>query len=338
MNPAFLNVLCCPVTKKELNLIIETRYASGMVRAGYLMTHDGSMRYPIIEGVPRFVTHQRYAASFGIEWNKWSRVQFDSENKGLPMEGHTSRMFNAITQWHNHDIKGKLVLDFGCGSGRFIEVVRSAGGLVIGVDMSAAVESAHDNFINDPQVLIAQADICNPPLNLSAFDLGYSIGVLHHTPDPGLSFSKLAVLVKPGGSIAVSVYPLKGFYNYFSVGLFRRLHMISAYIFGERFANTLAMKYSSFSATTLHALLRRLMSVPCFGDRIVEFIEKYLCVHLSLPDLNWLMLDVFDAITPRYASTHASEEVAKWFRDNGCIDITMTNWGETSFVGRRALA
>jgi SAM-dependent methyltransferase len=87
-----------------------------------------------------------------------------------------------------------------------------------------AVEPARENFRDDPDVLIVQGDILNPPFREATFDAGYSIGVLHHTPDPARGLEKLAGVTKEGGQISCSVYEKAGLYGYPSVGTYRSIH------------------------------------------------------------------------------------------------------------------
>jgi SAM-dependent methyltransferase len=80
------------------------------------------------------------------------------------------------------------------------------GARLVGVDLSAAVEKAAAVCATLPNVLIVQADLLDLPLAEQAFDLVYSIGVLHHTPDPRRAFHQIARCVKPGGRLAVWLY------------------------------------------------------------------------------------------------------------------------------------
>ncbi len=73
----------------------------------------------------------------------------------------------------------------GCVSGRFIDVVRKKGGVGIGVDFSSAVEAAAHNFKKDDDVCICQTDALNLPIQKNCVDGAFSIGVLHHSPQPG---------------------------------------------------------------------------------------------------------------------------------------------------------
>ena len=53
---------------------------------------------------------------------------------------------------------------------------------------------------------IVQADLTRLPLAEGVFDLAFSIGVLHHGPDPRGAFREVARRVKPGGRLAVWLY------------------------------------------------------------------------------------------------------------------------------------
>jgi SAM-dependent methyltransferase len=333
----FTQILCCPVTGRELELIANELFANGMVRTGILITKDGTAHYPIINGIPRFVSKEFYSSSFGYEWRKWPRVQFESENVGRPMEGHTTRMFKTITGLTEGDVRNKTIVEFGCGPGRFLDVVRRWGGVVVGIDLSLAVESARENFKNDDNVLIVQGDILHPPFKKEVFDFGYSIGVLHHTPDPANGIRALTNVVKPKGKISCCVYSKTGFYNYPSVYMFRKINSTVDKVFGNCFATKSSLAYSYFAAYVLYYCFQLVKKIPLIGRRVVTLIETYLLVNLSLPDIRWRILDVFDAITPHYASTHTPKEMWEWFADAGCTQIQQTNWGDTSFVAEKKL-
>lgn len=327
MHPRFVDILSCPETGAPLTLHAEEHAANGTVRTGTLT--GGGRSYPIIGGIPRFVDKEHYAASFGYEWRKWSRVQFEEENAGMPMAGHTKRMFETITGFTAEALRGKLVVEFGCGPGRFLDMVRKKGGIAVGIDLSLAVESARENFRDDPDVLIVQGDILNPPFRKGVFDAGYSIGVLHHTPDPARGFARLAGTVKAGGLVACCVYPKDAFYDYPSVALFRKFHNVTKGLFGNR----LSLAYANFSAYVLYHPLALLRKIPLLGRGIAYLIERYLLVSLNLPDPRWRLLDIFDAITPSYASTHTADEVEGWFRAAGCREVHQTPWCPTSYTG-----
>ncbi len=327
MHPDFLSVLCCPQTGAALELRASSTRGDGQVIAGELVSALRT-RYPIVNGVPRFVDNAGYAESFGVEWSRWSTTQFDSENVGRPMAGHTARMWDTITGMGNTSLEGQTVVEYGCGSGRFLEIVRARGGRVVGLELSAAADVAGRNFAADPNVLVVQGDILRPPFREGVFDGGYSIGVLHHTPDPARGLRSLARCVRAGGWVACCVYPRGEFYDYRSVARVRSLHHRLKPHVGYRFAST----YATLAAYALTPVLARLHRINALADPIDHVTENWLPI-LPLADARWSKLDVFDAITPEIATTHGKDELLGWFADSGCIDVEVTPWCDTSAAG-----
>jgi SAM-dependent methyltransferase len=328
MHPKFLNLLCCPQTGEPLSLIAEQTRAGGMVWCGALATASGRI-YPIVRGVPRFVSREMYASSFGFEWTRWPRVQFESENAGRPMDGHTTRMWEGCVGADPASVRGKTIIDFGCGPGRFLDVVRRKGGRAVGIDLSAAVDAARTNFRDDPDVLIVQGDLLKPPFRPGAFDGGFSIGVLHHTPQPESGLAALARSVRDGGWVSCCVYPKDDFYDFPSVRRLRRIHLALKPLFRYRFA----LAYSYFAAFVLAPLLRWAKQHGFRG--IVNWVERNVLVSLWLKDVRWRLLDTFDAITPVVASTHTTGEVRGWFERAGCGAVRRTAWCPTSLAAIR---
>ncbi len=151
--------------------------------------------YPIVGGIPRFAG-ESYAASFGRQWNRYD-VARDEEDEAT---------FRVKTGVDPRDLSGMLVLDAGCGGGRYARLAARHGARVVGVDLSTAVEKAAALCSGLPGVAVAQADLLDLPLAERCFDLAFSIGVLHHGPDPRRAFAQVAARVRPGGRLAVWLY------------------------------------------------------------------------------------------------------------------------------------
>ncbi len=333
MHEKFLHILHCPKSRQNLILSVENRSASGLIESGTLTSQDGRFSYPIIKGIPRFVQDQQYTDTFGFEWKKWSRVQFEDENQHGPMQGHTRKMFYACTELNPQEIQHKTVAEFGCGPGRFLDFVRKGGGIAVGIDMSLAVESARENFKDDSNLLIIQGDIIHPPFREEIFDAAYSIGVIHHIPDPFAGLQAMHRTVKKNGKIAVCVYSndLRSIYAAESLCMLRAFYRFLKQRIHERAAHHFAMGYSYFSAYGLYYVFKPFLLIP--GIRYIPLaIAKYLLLFLNLPDTRWRILDMFDAITSHYASTHTAAEVEGWLSHLNCTKIKQTPWGPTSYT------
>jgi len=48
----------------------------------YLNDSDGNS-FPIVNGIPRFVDSENYTKNFGLQWNKFNKVQLDNDATGL---------------------------------------------------------------------------------------------------------------------------------------------------------------------------------------------------------------------------------------------------------------
>ena len=188
MNAKLLAIVRCPRCRGILDL-------SGDGDTATLRCRNCPATYPVTRGIPRFAG-EGYVASFGRQWNRYD-VARDEEDEAV---------FRVKTGVDPRDLKGKLVLDAGCGGGRYAVLAGRHGAKVVGVDLSAAVEKAAALCAELPDVAIVQADLLELPLAEAVFDLAFSIGVLHHSPDPRRAFPQVAARVKPGGRLAVWLY------------------------------------------------------------------------------------------------------------------------------------
>lgn len=177
-------------------------------QAGSSSLEDLLTRAPssMTEGVYDFVgsTESDYCENFGRQWNRFRDVQLDSVSAG----SESRDRFFAETGWTADEIKGKLLLDAGCGAGRFAEVALECGARVVAVDISAAAFACRRTFdrFSPDDYLVIRADLFDLPLRKESFDGVYSLGVLHHTPDPLGALRHLSPLLRPSGRLATWIY------------------------------------------------------------------------------------------------------------------------------------
>lgn len=324
MHKKFLPFLCDPQTKAPLLLIVEQEVGDNVV-SGWLKS--STAEYPIVNGIPRFAGYhaRSHVDSFSYEWNKWSKVQFEAENIGKPMQGHTLNMWESITGIRD-DLSGNVVLDLGCGPGRFSDIARRKNATVISVDLSYAVEAAAVNLANDPDICICQADALCLPIKSEVLDGVFSIGVLHHTPDPYKGLTEASRILKKNGWAAVALYGKGDYYDYANVQLWRRIFKTLWPVLGHY----LPLIYSYVTVYAL-SVLRKL---PFFG-KVIERLLRVFFPYTPLADYNWSILDTFDSVTPSYQSSHTVYELFGWFRSSGFQEIEPTNWGGACVRGMK---
>ena len=76
-----------------------------------------------------------------------------------------------------------------------------------------AKETILNNNTN-ADIVFVQGDVTNPPFKKEAFDIAYSWGVMHHTPNTRNTFKTLSNLVKDKGIFGIYVYVFNPVYNY----------------------------------------------------------------------------------------------------------------------------
>jgi SAM-dependent methyltransferase len=138
----------------------------------------------------------RTALSFGYEWTRFPEMYPEWEQN-----------FLAYMQPHGPDFfRGKKVLDAGCGNGRFAYYASKYGAEVWAIDLGPAIDVARENTKDSVSVQVLQADLHNLPFAYESFDFIYSLGVLHHLPDPESAFHNLLRYLKPEGEVQIYLY------------------------------------------------------------------------------------------------------------------------------------
>jgi SAM-dependent methyltransferase/uncharacterized protein YbaR (Trm112 family) len=202
--------------------------SSPEIMSGWLRCGTCGENFPIIKGVPRMLlgplrltleqeypdffrnSKERPAAelsaehksklrtmhSFGYEWRHFSDFRPEGEANFL---------------WYfaccpPESLRGKNLLDVGCGKGRHLYFAAEHAQKVIGVDLSPAVDAAFDNTGHLENAHVVQADLFHLPLRPRSFDMVYSLGVLHHLPEPEAGFREILRYGRPGADVLVYLY------------------------------------------------------------------------------------------------------------------------------------
>ncbi len=172
------------------------------IRTGRLQCRGCGSAYPITRSVPRFVDADAYVDTFSMQ-RRYVRERFaDYVND---QSGH--ELFFSTTGFETSDIAGELILEIGCGYGRFVDVVQQHEGAIIGIDLSTdSIDLAQEFVGHKRNVHLVQCDLFHLPFRSNTFGGIFSIGVLHHTPDTRKAFEALLPYLQPGKPIAIWVY------------------------------------------------------------------------------------------------------------------------------------
>jgi SAM-dependent methyltransferase len=195
------------------------------------------------------------------------------------------------------------------------------------MDLSDAVLTAFGHIGRRPNVHIVQADAYAPPLRRSAFDLVYSIGVLHHLPDPRAGFLSLVPLLRPGGTIHAWVYGYENngvvhhFINPLRKALTSRLpHPV---------VNALAVPVTVAMVGLVKGVYR-----PLDGTRLFRRLPSHAYLH-SLGEFSFrqnhsIVFDHLVAPTAYYLREH---EFREWFAAAGLREVRLSWRNENSWRG-----
>jgi SAM-dependent methyltransferase len=298
MKARSLDVFVCPACHGALQL--RRKGCGAEILEGYLLCLTCRSSYQITNGIPRFVRTEPYARSFGFQWQWFRTVQMDSINGASTSDA----TLTATTGWRDEEFAGRRLLDAGVGAGRFAERAAAKGAEVFGIDVTAAIDATYRNIGGLDNVHLAQADVFALPFRDHTFDLAYSIGVLHHTPDPPSAFAAVARTVAPGGKLAIYVY--------------------ARYGPSHRFSDAIRLVTTRLPLRMTWALSS--MAVPLYWVYRVPVVGRLLSVTLPIsmePKWRWRWLDTFDWYSPTHQSKYLYPEIFRWFTENGLtvVDI-----------------
>lgn len=328
MRRKLLDYLRCPSCAGSISLSSVASTEDAEIIEGQLDCDSCQSAYPIVRGVPRFGTPDKLdaekaatAENFGWQWQHF--VQSD--------ELYANQFLGWIAPVRPEFFRDKVVLEGGCGKGRHTQLAASWGARdVIGVDLSDAVETAFAATRNLENAHIIQADIYHLPF-ARPFDYAFSVGVLHHLPDPRAGFRSLATKVKEGGYLSAWVYGAES------------NEWITRYVdplrkkFSSRINRRALLHLSRLPAAAVY-LATKLVYGPLNrshgGSKVARhlFYNDYLS---AISQFGWreqhtIVFDHLVAPTSHYIHRQDFEE---WWRDVGARDVTIGWHNKNSWRG-----
>ncbi|MBI4853940.1 MAG: methyltransferase domain-containing protein [Acidobacteria bacterium] len=306
MKSRLLDYIECLYCHSSLNLTDIVK-EDQEIMSGNLVCEKCQRKFPIINGIPRLLPDnlsldkQETALGFGYSWKAFSHIDPIYEQQFLDWIKPVNKEF----------FKDKLILDAGCGKGRHCWCsARFEAKEIIGIDLSEAVEVAFLNNRQSANVHIIQADIYNLPFP-KQFDYIYSVGVLHHLPDPKGGFLSLIKVLNQGGAISAWVYGRENnwwiiyFLNPIRKNITSKMPRVLLQAFSWSLTFFILYPLVKFIYRPINLLFPNLAKYLFYNDYLF-YISK-----LNFRDIYSIVLDHLIAPTAFYLR---QEEFEEWFK------------------------
>lgn len=308
-----LELMVSPENGKTLELTNNSVVEDGRIKNGTLIEPESGRQYPIVNFIPRFVSSENYAEGFGYQWNLHRRTQYDDAS-GFPV---SRERFTNETRWGSN-LSGEVILEAGCGSGRFTPHALETGAIVVSFDYSNAVEANFASNGENKNLLLLQADIYRMPFRENYFDRAYCFGVLQHTPNPRGAFMEIVKRLKPGGWLSSDVY-LKSL----SKLLFATKYKVRPFMVGKKPEELYSQvkRYIDFM-WPIAGMIRKLPK-----GKSVNWLLLVADYSKLLPGADdktlkeWAYLDTFDMLAPQYDNPQTPQTFRRWHEEAGLKEI-----------------
>jgi SAM-dependent methyltransferase len=250
--------------------------------------------------------------SFGFQWLCFSEMSTDFKENFL----------NYVYPAKADFFAGKLGLDAGCGFGRHIYNAALLSARMVGLDFSDAIEASRRNTDMLKNVSLVKGDIFTPPFSENSFDFVYSIGVLHHLPEPERGFRTLLRLVKDGGSIFIWVYSDTRKFTNFIIEVLRvfttRIPLPILKIICFIFA------ILDYAVISIAKALSKIVSLKMFLEKVLfERVKIYMRYPFQVIYADW-----FDRLSAPIRFYYNRSDLERWFKDAGLQNIIISPTGK----------
>lgn len=362
MRQKFVEHLIDPLNSKKFELEIFEEN-DGHVIAGILRNDENW--YPIINGIPRILinelktnllqTHYDFYKKFADKLDQKIKNEWKNEidkindlDKFLDHQKKTAESFayewNNIYQENDFEknnflhflspfvkekkLNGKMTLDIGCGSGRFTKQAALCGAeIAFGSDLGESVELAYKMTKNLENACVVQADIYAMPFQ-NKFDLSYSIGVLHHLPQPQEGFSRLTKTLKIGGQMLIWVYSRRN--NKRALYFYEPLRNVL-----KKLPKPLLFKLCYVPGAIVHLLNYTTHFCNFIGTK--KLAKKMPFAYYANFPFNMKLNDAFDVLATPKSNYYFKEEIEKWFSEASLKEVRSFEHSEAGItcVGSR---
>jgi len=249
---------------------------------------------------------EKTISDFGEQWQRYQDNDGFYASLDILVE-RFSELFDVT------DLSGLRVAEIGSGTGRIVKMLLTAGAAhVTALEPSDAYHVLTKNvseFNYKVACLKLPGDKIQPG---SEFDIVFSVGVIHHIPNPLATIQAAHSALKPGGKIAIWVYGREG--NGLYLNIAQPIRTISRRL-----------------PPTALAVASWLLDIP---------MQLYMraCAHLPLPLASYMngviarltpaqrRLVIYDQLNPHYAKYYKKQEVIELLQQGGFSDVQVSHF------------
>jgi ubiquinone/menaquinone biosynthesis C-methylase UbiE len=143
-------------------------------------------------------------------------------------EGHILGELDAI------GLTGKKTLEIGLGQGADSMQLIDRGAIYYGIDLTEeSVRRVKERFrlFDKKYAEVRVANAVQIPYEDNSFDIVYSHGVIHHSPEIATIVSEIHRVLRPGGQAVIMLYHKNSFNYHVSIALLRRAGLMLMQVF-----------------------------------------------------------------------------------------------------------
>jgi 2-polyprenyl-3-methyl-5-hydroxy-6-metoxy-1,4-benzoquinol methylase len=327
--------MCCPDCKENFNLI-EKSEKDGEIMSGELFCPKCNKRYSIVEGIPVILDKKKLKdfSKTKKNWENWWKKVRRKGDVDLydSLWREAEKNLGGEPLYKKELFENKVVLDAGCGTGRYITSDFSKYDCkeIIAVDIGRQVFEAMNNN-NSENTHFVQADLTTLPFKKEVFDVITSHGVLHHTPEPRRTFAKLSKHLKIDGMMAIYVYHKE--WAHFSAHK-KSLFLDATYSCGVMIWQGIRKVVSRLP----HFMIKAFVYLMAIKASIEATLEKNKItkpigkLHRLLPPFAYMGVNFHERVVRNYDHYSATfnyfqtvDEVVDWFKTAGFDNLEITS-------------
>ena len=250
----------------------------------------------------------KYTSNFGKQWKEYNSVQIDSINNFQISKNFLEKIiFSEIKT-----LKGKNILEIGCGAGRFTEYLAPISNKCVSVDLSSAI--FYNVAIANSNLILVKADFLKL-ISKNKFDVVICRGVLQHTPDPYKSILKLFEFISSNGYVYFDIYPMP------KIGLLHPKYffwrpVIKLLFSYEKFE--LYLKNNIKTLLKIKRIIKKIFFKSNFiSDLFIPIWDYEGKINLDKLQLEkWSIMDTLDGIFAKYDKPISNYNVIKFLKNN----------------------